>query len=184
MNEKEFEKLLLLHKDRIFSYAFYLLRNRHDAEDVTQEVFLRYWNNRNNVEKKTRLAWMMRVTHNRCMDLLRTKRAQVTKERYELNIDSLREHLASEQDDPAVSYEIIEMRKMLLEAMDSLSEKTRSFMLLYFYEGLRYREIGEIMGESESTVKVSVHRGKAQLKVALRKLYPEKAERYKNEITM
>ncbi len=60
-------------KNKIYSYSYYLLKNRMDAEDVTQEVLLSIWQNLDKVNAFALKTWIMKTTHNKCLDLLRKR---------------------------------------------------------------------------------------------------------------
>src|SRR3989304_3235892 len=71
LSSAKFDFLIRQHKNRIFNYAIYMMKNRMDAEDITQEVFIRTWKNINNFNFNAAKGWMMRTTHNLCIDYLR-----------------------------------------------------------------------------------------------------------------
>lgn len=71
MDKNAFNKILRTHRDRVFSYCVYCLRNRDDAEDVTQDAFLRLWRNRGEVDPVRVDGWLIRVAHNLCVDQTR-----------------------------------------------------------------------------------------------------------------
>ena len=61
------------HKDRVFRYAYYTLRNEVDAEDATQEVFIKLWNHFDDVNMLKVKSWLMRTTYNHCIDMIRKR---------------------------------------------------------------------------------------------------------------
>ena len=183
MKRFRFIKLLRAHKDRVFSYALYFLHNREDAEDVTQEVFVRLWENLDGIDQSRAGAWIVKVTHNRCIDWAR--RRKTVDSRVRIADQGLLENLPSEGK-PVVhsrlsDREIADTREMLLEALGTLPERTRSMLLLHYYQGLKYETIARIMDAKTNAVKTAVHRGRKSLRRALDKHFPEKTERYKDE---
>ena len=185
MKKNAFQKYLNEHKDRIFSYNYYLLKNREDAEDVTQEVFIRLWNNREKVDKKSMRAWMVRVAHNRCIDLIRQKKAVAGREKISASVEP--ETLKSEDDsysNPTLKYELSETHKSLTAAMETLPEKTRSVLLMHYFQDLKYESISKILNTSISSVKVTVHRGKKMLRLALADDYPERVRSQRDEVSV
>lgn len=185
MNKLAYNKILQKEKNRILSYAYYFLRNREDAEDVTQEVFVKLWQNRNKVEQSRVTPWMMRVTHNHCIDLIRKKKsdkshfATPVNDRLKLTSDRV-----EKTENPEINYEYSELQKLLLNALEMLPEKTKSMLLLHYFQGYKYEMIGEIHDTNINTVKVTIHRGKKMLKEILKKKFPERVGKVKNEYVM
>jgi len=185
MKKNEFKKILHTNKNRVFSYAFYLLRNREDAEDITQEVFIRLWKNWDSIDRKKVVGWMMRVTHNCCIDLMRQKKASANQLRSAGRVDSESALLKSDTNtDPELQYEFTETQRVLLSAMEALPERTKSMLLLHYFQGLKYEAIGEILNTKVSTVKVAVHRGKKVLRQVLAEQFPERMGKCPNECAM
>src|SRR5215208_4942424 len=71
-----FEDTAQKYRRRVYSFARYLLSNREEAEDVTQEVLLRLWRHQDGVDEERLVAWLLRVTRNACYDLLRKRRSE------------------------------------------------------------------------------------------------------------
>ena len=176
MKKRQFQKLLQAHKDRVFGYAVYLLKNPEDAEDVVQEVFVKLWDHWESVDKKRAAAWLMKVTRHQCMDILRRKQMQGRHADAVLENDMASRDLENVFLNPAVSCEWTETQLQLMAAMDQLTEKTRQILILHYFQGFRYQTIGDIMDLNISAVKTAVHRGKQKLKNVLTAQYPEIVE--------
>jgi RNA polymerase sigma factor (sigma-70 family) len=177
METNAFEKILDEHKDRVFSYAFYVLGNREDAEDVTQDVFIRLWRNLGAVDSSRRKAWIMSVAHNRCIDLARSRKRTVHRRE---DPDVLTTHTdstpVSPEMHPELRSESRETRRMLLGALRKLPVRTRSMIVMHYYQGMKYRSIGEVLGVNVNTVKVEVHRARKQLREFLAREFHERTE--------
>ncbi len=175
MKDRIFKNLLKEHKNRVYSYALYFLHNREDAEDITQEVFIRVWKYQDRIRGKTVVPWLMKVTHNCCIDCIR-KRKSERRNNYTESMDEF-DTISSDLDNyssPESSYELSEMQKELLNALQTLPDKTRSMILLHYFQGMRFDEIGEIFGTKSGTVKVAVHRGRKMLREILKEQFVEK----------
>ncbi len=175
MKMSSLEKILLEHKDQVFSHAFYVLGNREDAEDVTQEVLVKLWENLDGIDKSRCRAWVMRVTHNLCIDRTRERKKSI------FRIEDLERVTAKDimkkrgpQTDPESSLESKEAQRALLRALKNLPAKTRSMLVLHYYHGMKYRTIGEMFRKKVNTIKVEVHRGRKKLKEILADESPEK----------
>ncbi|MCK4303646.1 MAG: sigma-70 family RNA polymerase sigma factor [Candidatus Eisenbacteria sp.] len=170
IDNETYKDIVRENKDRVFSHALYLLRCREDAEDATQEVFVRLWNHRNRIARRRVEAWIMRTAHNFCIDLLRKRQTCGSRMRRWPGADP--DSFAIRMDctaNPEERYEFTRKQEALLSAMELLPEKTRSILLLHYFHGFKYKAIGEILGTKVGAVKVAVHRGRK----ALRRLLAE-----------
>ena len=157
--------------DRVFSQAVYMLKNRDDAEDAVQHVFIRLWRHMDAIDHEKVEVWLMRVTHNFCIDCLR-KRKSGFDTHDALEID----RIPVTADSPEQTCHATETQRVLLEAMESLPERTKSMLLMHYYQGLKYEEIAGLLAVSLGTVKTAIHRGKRQLKTVLSTHYAELSE--------
>jgi len=167
-----FDSAVEQHQRRIFSFAYYLLHNREEAEDVTQEVLLRLFRHRRKVEPERMGAWLLRVTRNACYDLLRQRR---TRDRYTTEID---EEVAQELPDehspsPEAQAGTAAFRRRLEEALRELSEPYRSVLILREIQGLKYQEIADTLEMPLNTVRVHLHRGRRKLREQLHEDYAD-----------
>jgi RNA polymerase sigma-70 factor (ECF subfamily) len=142
----------------IYRYLFGLLHNASQAEDITQECFLRLFAELRSGRKIDHVkAWLFRVGHNLGVDEQR---------RYESRAEALDDEILQKADDQAVSTEeamlhqerLVRMRM----AMDRLSAQQRACLLLRA-ENFRYREIADLLGITKSTVFENIRRGLTRL---------------------
>jgi RNA polymerase sigma factor (sigma-70 family) len=169
MRAGDYEDLVRRHSDRIYTFAFYSLRNREDAEDVTQEVLLRLWKHGQRVAGDLVTAWILRVTRNVCCDVVR--RHQTRQGRVEANPDPAAvDAVASPAPGPHEDAEAADFRRRLRVALSSLPEPHRSIVILREIQGLKYDEIAAALGRPLSTVKVYLHRGRKILREQLREV--------------
>jgi RNA polymerase sigma-70 factor (ECF subfamily) len=161
------------YRGRVYSFARYLLSNREEAEDVTQEVLLRLWRHQDGVEEERLGAWLLRVTRNACYDLLRRRRSDATQPGMADSLDDeAARELASAEPDPQARAEAADFRRRLLGALEELGEPYKSIIILREVQGLTHREIGEALGTPEVTVRVHLHRGRKKLREQLREANP------------
>ncbi len=173
-----FEKILAEHRDRVFSYAFYVLGNRQDAEDVTQDVFIRLWRNLGDIDLSRRKSWIMSVAHNRCIDLARSRKRTVhRREDPDMLATDTDSAPVSLEMNPGLRSESRETRRLLLQALRKLPVRSRSMLVMHYYQGLKYRTIGEMLDLNINTVKVEVHRARKELRKILAGDFPERAEK-------
>jgi RNA polymerase sigma-70 factor (ECF subfamily) len=157
MTEREYNECVKTYADNVYRFILKNLRHEEDARDVVQTAFEKMWRNRDEIDPVKCKSYLFTVAYHQMIDHIRkTKRVQ------------LREEFRDEervQDRPANN-----LKKVLDEALNRLSETQRSLVLLKDYEGYSYDEIGKITGLSESQVKVYLHRARVQLKSYLIKI--------------
>jgi RNA polymerase sigma-70 factor (ECF subfamily) len=165
-----FRQLVERHQDDVFYLALGLLRNRDDAEDVVQDVFIRIYKSLGRFRGQARLStWLYRVTLNACRDLQRKRRFTALQESLGLvpRAESRwREERADA--DPERAAASGEMRQDVARAVKRLSPAERDVFVLRQFNQLSIRETAEITGRAEGTVKNLLYR-------ALRKLQKELA---------
>ncbi len=151
-----FELLMRQHERMVLVTALRLLGNLEDAQDASQEVFLRLYRNLRKVESASNVAgWLYRVTVNICHDLRRRRPRPVA-------LDEIAEPAAAGPD-PQRSATEAERRSVLELSLRMLSEKERAALVLRDLEGLSTEEVARALGSSEATVRSQV--SKARVKV-------------------
>jgi RNA polymerase sigma-70 factor (ECF subfamily) len=141
-----------------------------DAEDITQEVMIRIWQNINKFNFLAARAWIMRTTHNLCIDYLRRNKNQYQRE---VSIDdNLSERIEDKRNavmpDDALTQNML--GKNLKHAIENLQERLKCPFVLYELQGFKYKEISKILDVPLNTVKVNILRARKQLQQDL-KLY-------------
>ena len=145
-----------------------MIRNRMDAEDVTQEVMIRIWQNINKFKFAAAGAWIMRTTHNLCLDYLRRQNKKYTRE---LSIDdrlseSIEDKISDSRPDEIVNKNLMDNK--IKSAVENLPEKLKSSFVLYELQGFKYKEISKILDIPLNSVKVNILRARKQLQKDLR----------------
>lgn len=157
MTEREYNECVRTYSDNVYRFILKNLRHEEDARDVVQTAFEKMWRNRDEIDPVKCKSYLFTVAYHQMIDHIRkNKRIQLREEFREGD---------KVQDRPANN-----LKKVLDEALNRLSETQRSLVLLKDYEGYSYDEIGKITGLSESQVKVYLHRARVQLKEYLIKI--------------
>lgn len=142
------------YKNTVYRTAFAYCRNTADAEDITQEVFIRHFQrNRDFPDEQEEKAWLIRVTANRCKDLFRSLRYR---------------NCTVPLDEVNLIYETPEESDVYHAVME-LPAKYRLVIHLYYYEEYSVKEIGGIIGKSETAVQTQLYRARNLLRKALGK---------------
>ena len=157
--QQHYQQAISQYRQRIFSFAHYSLRAREDAEDITQEVFIKLWQNWQKVDHNKLNAWLMRVAHNAVIDHVRKhKNANEQVDDYAEPEDQAREEdTGSDIDDRA-------FKQQLMDAIRGLDDPFRSILVMRDIQGMSYADIQETLGISDSQVKVYLHRGRRKLR--------------------
>jgi RNA polymerase sigma-70 factor (ECF subfamily) len=158
-----FDILYRRYLDRVYGYAFYQLRDHHDAEDATERTFLAALRAlpEFRAEGATFRAWLFRIAHNTITNARRSR----FRRRTEPLPDGL-ERIAPNADPAGLVLEADETRRVL-RAVAELPEDRRQVVLLRFVDGLSSREIGQVMDRSEGAARVLLHRALRDLAARL-----------------
>jgi RNA polymerase sigma-70 factor (ECF subfamily) len=152
-------RLAVLRYDRVVHrLAAALLRDAREAEDVTQEAFLKYWQLGAGIEHPR--EWLLRVTRNACLERLRRSGRLVSHEQAELPEPS-------HDRDPAWHYEQRELAAELRERVAMLPEPHRSLIVLFDVQGFDGAACARILGLNVNQVKVYLHRARRRLREQL-----------------
>ena len=149
-SEPEVNRAIEQYADMVRRLCLIHLKNRADAEDIFQTVFLKYALSTVEFQDgEHEKAWLIRVTINACRDLLKSFFHSHT-----VPLDELTEQAA----------EMPEDHREVLEAVLALPQKYREVIYLYFYEGYTAPEIGRILGKNPNTVYTLLARAKEELR--------------------
>lgn len=167
MRRQDFEAAVATHGRKVFTLAVYLLANREEAEDVTQEVLVRLWRRGHQVSPDRVGAWLVRVTRNACIDAIRKRKGGQHVGLEDLKTFDLREDAPG----PEILSHASQLGQRILRALGTLSEPGRSVVILREVQGLSYQEIGEALEMTVSSVRVTLHRSRRRLREQLREVH-------------
>jgi RNA polymerase sigma factor (sigma-70 family) len=151
------------HSDRVFRLAYRLTGNRPDAEDLTQEVFVRVFRSLDGYSPGTFEGWLHRITTNLFLDGARRKQ----RIRFDTLSDERASRLTSTSPAPDLAVADQTFDDDIETALATLPPDFRAAVVLCDVEGLSYEEIAEIMGAKLGTVRSRIHRGRTMLRRAL-----------------
>ena len=161
-----FEDVVSQQQRKVYSFAQYYLGSPEEAEDVTQEVFLKLWRNWQKIELDSVRAWLLRVTRNACFDRMRQRRSMSRLIQPETEPEIV-ESSPTPDADPEALAQRAAFRRHLVDALRELGEPYRSVLILREIQGLRYREISDALEMPLNTVRVNIHRGRRLLREQL-----------------
>jgi RNA polymerase sigma-70 factor (ECF subfamily) len=167
MDQELFTAMLEGNRDRVYGHALYCLRDPEDAQDVTQEAFVKLWDKHESLDPAKVPGWLMRVTHNLCIDLIRRRRSQ--RKNFGFPDPDLLERLPSRGTghDPQERLHLDRQQRALLDAMQTLAPETRSVMFMHYFQEMKLQEIATVLDKTVSALKVQIHRARKALRLVL-----------------
>jgi len=158
-----FGRLYDMHVDRVYRHIYYRVGNEADAEDLTQQVFLKAWQAIHRYKKTASpfLAWLMTISHNLVVDFYRTKKDKAYLEAEVLANDSA----SSPERATEASFEQQRLRRAILQ----LGSDEQQVVILRFMEGFEFVEIASLLKKKEGNVRVILHRALVKLRNILEK---------------
>jgi RNA polymerase sigma factor (sigma-70 family) len=163
------EQVVRDHSARVYRLAYRLSGNPQDAEDLTQETFVRVFRSLADYSPGTFEGWLHRITTNLFLDMVRR--------RQRIRFDALpedTERLPGTAPSPEQVYADTHLDPQVQAALDALSPEFRVAVVLCDIEGLTYEEIAATLGIKLGTVRSRIHRGRVQLRQALAHLAPRR----------
>ncbi|MEU9110398.1 RNA polymerase sigma factor SigE [Streptomyces sp. NPDC048483] len=162
------EEIVSTHSARVYRLAYRLSGNQHDAEDITQEVFVRVFRSLSSYTPGTFEGWLHRITTNLFLDMVR-RRQRI---RFDSLGDDAAERLPSNEPAPQEHFDDTHFDADVQHALDTLAPEFRAAVVLCDIEGLSYEEIAATLGVKLGTVRSRIHRGRSHLRKALKHRSP------------
>lgn len=160
MNQKAFIHIVMPFKDKVYRLAKSLLISQEEAEDATQELYLKLWNKRDELETYQNVeALAMTMTKNYCLDRLKSKQAG--------NLTLVHSNYKSNQDDVHKSLEISDEIKLVHRLIELLPEQQRLVIQLRDIEQYEYEEIELILNMNPSAIRANLSRARKSIREGL-----------------
>jgi len=151
------------YQDQAWTVARYILKDAQEAEDATQEAFVKLWNNQDNIDPERIQSWLMKVTRNGCLDRLRRRRN---------NVEFDESYMTGDVSGPMQDVEANETRAWLKRAIAGLKEPYRSLVVLRDVNQHSYEEVAGMLELNLAQVKTYLHRARKQLRKQLAEVRP------------
>lgn len=163
-SRKGLELLYERYKKYVYSIAFHYSGNREDAMDITQEVFISVFKAFGGFkEQYSILPWIKKITVNKCLNFIRSRRDSVSLNETNEHGDELQNTVCS-SDTAEAAIVCRDTKKALEEAIKKLPDKQRMAVLLRHMKQMKYEEIAGTMKLPAGTVKTLIHKGRAAIK--------------------
>jgi len=147
IEKKQFEELFRCHYSELCSYANVFMQDLEDAEEIVQDIFVNFWNNRKEIQVVSSYrAYLFSSVKNSCLN---KKKHILIREKYKEQNEL---ELNQNSENPETKFYKTELEQKIREAIDKLPLKRREIFILSRYDGLKYQEIADKMGISIKTV--------------------------------
>ncbi|MBN2779170.1 MAG: RNA polymerase sigma factor [Bacteroidales bacterium] len=153
MKTKEYNIIVDKHADGVYRFILSNIKDEFKAQDIVQDSFEKLWINHESVEFEKAKSFLFKIAYNRMIDVIRHDKRMTGSD-----------EITTRQQDEVVDYKQVELREIISNALEKLSEIQRSVVLLRDYEGYSYEEIAKITDLTESQVKVYIFRARQHLK--------------------
>jgi RNA polymerase sigma-70 factor (ECF subfamily) len=164
------------YKDMVFSLALKITKSREEAEEVSQDSFIKAFKSLKKFKGDSKFStWLYKITYNNCID--RVKKIART---YNTDtIDEVNENKIKAIEDTLETIERGERATVIKECMEALPEDERTILWLFYFEELSLKEIKDVTSYSESNIKVKLHRARKRLlAIVKKKVEPELINHY------
>lgn len=172
-DQRAFGDIVEFYKDKVFQLCYRMLGDRHEAEDVAQEAFLRAYVNIHTFQMNRKFStWLYRIATNLCIDRIRKKKPDFYLDAEVAGTEGLDMYsqIASDEKLPEEELENLELKERIQLEIQKLPEKYRAAIVLKYVDELSLKEISEILHLPIGTVKTRIHRGRDALRKSMQSL--------------
>jgi RNA polymerase sigma-70 factor (ECF subfamily) len=171
-DQRAWELIVRQHWRKVFNIAYKFVGKHDEAEDLTQEIFLKIFKSLNTFDRRANFqTWLISVSRNLCIDHYRGVRKE--RETIDRAVDPNELTPASSEPSPMAALEQRDRVELLRQAMSSLPETLRTAVLMRDIQELSYQEIADALKLPEGTVKSRINRGRTELARQIRRLRGE-----------
>ncbi|GGG26648.1 ECF RNA polymerase sigma factor SigW [Lysinibacillus alkalisoli] len=172
-DQSAFADIVSLYQGRLYQVCYRMLGNKQEAEDITQEAFVRAYTNLHTFDQNRKFStWIYRIATNLCIDRIRKKKPDYYLDAEVAGTEGLNMYsqIAASEPLPVQQVEEMELQERIQYEISRLSDKYRTIIVLKYIEELSLQEISEIVDMPVGTVKTRLHRGREALRKQLKNL--------------
>ncbi len=172
-DQNAFSDIVSLYQHKLYQICYRMLGNKHEAEDISQEAFVRAYINLHSFDQKRKFStWLYRIATNLCIDRIRKKKPDYYLDAEVAGTDGLDMYSQISSDDqmPDDAAIQMELQDRIQYEISRLPDKYRSAIVLKYIEELSLQEISEILELPLGTVKTRIHRGREALRKQLKNM--------------
>ncbi|MGF1559235.1 MAG: RNA polymerase sigma factor [Flavobacteriaceae bacterium] len=167
------------YKHMVFTLAMKILKNREEAEEVSQDVFLKVYQQLKTFKGDSKCStWIYRIAYNRSLDYLKKQGRSLNA----MTLDSAMEYQFDTHDNVLLELDVMDRKTAIRAAIGKLPENDAVIITLHYFEELSLKEISEVMSLEANTIKVRLFRSRKRLAELLKnKLEPDMLNNYGRE---
>jgi RNA polymerase sigma-70 factor (ECF subfamily) len=161
-----FEELVLEYEKKVYNVALRMVNNQEDAEDITQEAFIKAYNSLSSFRGDSKFSvWLTRIVSNMCLDLIRSRgrRPTISLSVEDEEGESMELEIADIRQSPETIMEQQLTKDSVRRGLKQLPDEYREILLLREIQGLSYEEISAALDLEVGTVKSRIYRGRKKL---------------------
>ena len=174
-----FSELVDDYKDLVFTLAFRMLKNREEAEEVSQDTFIKTYKSLDKFKGDSKLStWLYRIAYNTCLDRIKKNKRHLK----DIPLDEFTEHEVNTIDNALDKLIASEKSEAIKRCINKLSNDDSALMTLYYYDDLSLNEMSKIFNLTASNIKVKLFRCRKKLATIMKaELEPEQLAYYERE---
>lgn len=168
-----FSVIIDRYQSKVFSTAYNYTHDQEEARDLTQEIFIKLYNNLQGYKSKASFStWLYRIAVNRCIDWTRKKKLNVVSIVYDSSGDEvdIYDTIADNGEGLEEAFIAQENKDYIKKVVEDLPEIYKTVIILYYFEDFSPQEISDIIGIPKRTIETRLYRGKNLLKLRLEEL--------------
>lgn len=169
-DQSAYEDIVNLYQHKLYQVCYRMLGSKEEAEDITQEAFVRAYINLHSFDQKRKFStWIYRIATNLCIDRIRKKKPDYYLDAEVAGTEGLDMYsqIAADEQLPEETLEQMELQERIQYEISRLPDKYRAVIVLKYIEELSLQEISEILEMPLGTVKTRIHRGREALRKQL-----------------
>lgn len=164
---KAFAQLVDKHKQMVFTVALRILRNREDAEEIAQDVFVKAYQSLSGFKRESKFStWLYKITYNASISKTRKKKLETAP----IEVNVVENYTLDEVFENLNKLEMTEQKQIIKKLMETLNPEESTLITLYYFQQVQTEEIAEITNLSQSNVKVKLHRIRQKMHNELQKI--------------
>jgi|SRR6218665_30410 len=170
-NPNAFAALVDQYKDMVFTLANKMLRNREEAEEIAQDVFIKVFRSLDKFKGESKFStWMYKITYNACLDRLKKSKNNT----HVTYIEDFSAHQIKAIENVLESIDLRERNQIIQDCLELLSSEDAAILTLYYFDDQNMEEIAKVTGSNANAVKVKLFRSRKKLASLLKlRLKPE-----------
>lgn len=158
--------LVSRHQQSVFGMCYKILRNREEAEEAAQDVFIKCFDSLEKLRKPEKIkSWLLSIAYRTAIDYYRRRKPAMA------DVDLVPEPISSEGENPIKKLEKIQSKSLLQEVFDRMDKLDASILNLFYLEDMSVKEIAETLNQSESNIKIRLMRSRDYLRMKMEPIY-------------